>query len=39
MLELKLDTEDEEEEVFLRSIALLLCRGGAFTIDSLFPAP
>lgn len=33
MLELKLDTEDEDDDVFFLSTTLLLCRRGAFTLD------
>ena len=35
-LELKLDTEDEDEDVFFLSVTLLFCRGGAFTPDRRF---
>lgn len=39
MLELKLDTDDEEEEVFFLSITLLLWSGEAFTTGIFFAAP
>lgn len=32
MLELKLETEDDDEEVVFLFATLLLCRAGAFTV-------
>lgn len=35
---MKLDTEDEEEDVFFLSIMLLLCRRGAFAAGRFLTA-